>query len=65
MLVQVKRQLPNASQLLVRHCCPPIMPFDLELEEWKESQQHIEEEDLDYDIENPDEDEPTNKIGKL
>ena len=41
------------------------MPFDIEIEEWKESQQHIEEEDLDYDIENPDEDEPTNKIGKL
>lgn len=48
------------------------MPYDIESEEWHEErlrrlfeeQQAIEEEDIDYDIENPDEDEPPNKIGR-
>lgn len=48
------------------------MPYDIEMEEWHEEQlrkrfeeeQQIEEPDLDYDIENPDEDEPVNRIGR-
>jgi len=39
------------------------MPYDIEIEEWHEQQ--IEEEDLDYDIENPKEDEPINQIGRI
>jgi hypothetical protein len=49
------------------------MPYDIEMEEWHEelerrrfeAQQLIEQEDIDYDIENPDEDEPVNKIGRF
>ena len=52
------------------------MPYDMESEDWhaerearedeaRRAENKEEEEDLDYDIENPDEDEPVNKIGRF
>lgn len=48
------------------------MPYDIEQEEWHEErvrrrieeQADIEYEDLDYEIENPDEDAGPNRIGR-